>query len=115
LELLTRTLLTRGFQVLPALSARKGLSLAKQIRPDVVILDLTLPEFSGTEVVGQFRANPDTQGIPILVHTGTVLNEEQRQSLASQVQSITAKPDSKGLLADLERLESETAGANFGG
>jgi PAS domain S-box-containing protein len=115
LELLTRTLLNRGFQVLPVLSARKGLSLAKQIRPDVVILDLTLPEFSGTEVVEQLRADPDTQGIPILVHTGTVLNEEQRQSLASQVQSITAKPDSKGLLADLERLESETAGANFGG
>ncbi len=107
LELLTKTLLYKGFQVLPALTGRRGLDLATGFRPDVIILDLTLPEFSGTDLVEQLRAHPATQNIPTLIHTGTALTEPQRQRLAAQVQSITSKANPASLLADLERLESQ--------
>ena len=104
-ELLTKTLLYRGFQVLQATTGRQGLELASHFRPDVIILDLTLPELGGTQVVEQLRAQPVTQNIPILIHTGTVLTEEQRQGLAAQVTSICSKTDRTGLLANLERLQ----------
>ena len=104
-ELLTKTLLYRGFEVLQATSGLRGLELAGAFRPDVIILDLTLPELNGTQVVEQLRAQPATQHIPILIHTGTVLTEEQRQGLASQVTSICSKTDRHGLLANLDRLQ----------
>ncbi len=105
LDLLTKTLLYRGFQVLPALTGRQGLDLATGFQPDAIILDLTLPEGSGAELVEKLRAHPATQSVPILIHTGATLTESQRQTLAAQVQSITAKTERQSLLADLERLE----------
>jgi len=79
--------------------------LAFSHHPDVIILDLTMPECDGLQVVEQLRARPETQSIPILIHTGTALTEQERQRLATHVQSITSKTEPAALLANLERLE----------
>jgi CheY-like chemotaxis protein len=70
----------------------------------VIILDFAMPELDGTKVVEQLRANPRTKDIPILIQTGTVLSEEERQRLAGHVQAITSKMERGSLLAELERL-----------
>lgn len=74
--------------------------------------------FSGTQIVEQLRAHPRTKNIPILINTGTVLNEEERQRLAGHVQSITSKTERENLLTELERLgalsdETVAAGVNL--
>ena len=106
LELLTKTMLQKGFRVLRASDGRTGVEFATQHLPDVIVLDFTLPQFSGTQVVEQLRAHPRTKNIPILINTGTVLNEEERQRLAGHVQSITSKTERENLLSELERLGS---------
>jgi CheY-like chemotaxis protein len=106
LELLTMTLLQEGFKVLRTPNGRKGVELAAKYHPDVIILDFTMPEFDGAKVVEQLRAHARTKDIPILIQTGTVLNEEERQRLASHVQAITYKTERGSLLAELERLET---------
>jgi CheY-like chemotaxis protein len=111
LELLTLTLLQEGFKVLRAPDGRKGVELATSCHPDVIILDFTMPEFDGSKVVAQLRANPRTKDIPILIQTGTVLNDEERQRLAGHVQAITYKTEKGSLLAELERLEATGAEA----
>jgi PAS domain S-box-containing protein len=105
LELLAKTLLLKGFQVLPAGTGRRGIEFATAAHPDVIILDLAMPDCSGLQVVEQLRAQPETKYIPILIHTGTALNEQERQHLAAQVQSITSKAAPQSLFADLDRLE----------
>ena len=105
LELLAKTLLFKGFQVLRAGSGRRGVEYATSAHPDVIILDLSMPDCSGIEVVEQLRARPDTKHIPILIHTGTALTEQERQQLATHVQSITSKTEPQSLLADLDRLQ----------
>ncbi len=105
LELLTKTLLFKGFQVLPAGSGRRGIEFATGSHPDVIILDLTMPDCSGMEVVADLRARPETRHIPILIHTGTALSEPERQRLAAQVQSITSKTEPQSLLSKLEHLD----------
>ena len=110
-ELLARTLLYKGFQVLQAHTGRAGFELAVERDPEVIILDLSLPECNGAEVVEWLRAHPKTKKIPILIHTGNVLNEEERQHLAGDVQAITSKTDRGSLLAELDRLESMPAEA----
>jgi PAS domain S-box-containing protein len=106
LELLAKTLLQEGFRVLRASNGRKGVEFATSYHPDAIILDFTMPEFDGTKVVEQLRAHPRTKDIPILIQTGTVLNEEERQRLAGHVQAITSKTERGSLLAELERLDS---------
>jgi PAS domain S-box-containing protein len=106
LELLTKTLLQEGFRVLRAANGRQGVALATSYHPDVIILDYSMPEFDGSKVVEQLRAHPRTKDIPILIQTGTVLNEEERQRLAGHVQAITSKTERGSLLAELERLEA---------
>jgi PAS domain S-box-containing protein len=114
LELLAKTLLQEGFRVLRASNGRKGVEFATRHHPDVIILDFNMPEFDGTKVVEQLRTHPRTKDIPILIQTGTVLNEEERQRLAGHVQAITSKTERGSLLAELERLDSTSAttGAN---
>jgi CheY-like chemotaxis protein len=111
LELLTKTLLMKGFQVLPAANGHNGIEFAVGSHPDVIILDLTMPDCSGIQVVENLRARPETQSIPILIHTGTALSEPERQRLAAHVQSITSKTESQSLLTQLERLEEAPAEA----
>jgi PAS domain S-box-containing protein len=104
LELLTKTLLQKGFRVLRASEGRTGVEFATKYLPEAIILDFSLPGFSGTQIVEQLRAHPRTKNIPILINTGTVLNEEERQRLAGHVQSITSKTERENLLSELERL-----------
>jgi PAS domain S-box-containing protein len=104
LELLTKTLLQKGFRVLRTSDGRAGVELATKYLPEVIILDFTMSEFSGTQIVEQLRVHPRTKNIPILINTGTVLNEEERQRLAGHVQSITSKTERESLLTELERL-----------
>ncbi|HEX3889209.1 MAG TPA: PAS domain S-box protein [Verrucomicrobiae bacterium] len=104
LELLTTTLLQKGFRILRTSDGRAGVEFATKYLPEVIILDFTMSEFSGTQIVEQLRAHPRTKNIPILINTGTVLNEEERQRLAGHVQSITFKTERENLLSELERL-----------
>ncbi len=109
LELLTKTLLFRGFQVLPASSGLSGIQFATDSHPDVIILDLTMPDCSGIQVVENLRARPGTQSIPILIHTGAALSEPERQRLAAHVQSITSKTEPQSLFTKLEHLDEAPA------
>jgi CheY-like chemotaxis protein len=68
-----------------------------------------MPGFDGTKVVEQLRAHARTKDIPILIQTGTVLNEAERQRLAGHVQAITCKTERGSLLAELERLDAVIA------
>jgi CheY-like chemotaxis protein len=118
LELLTMTLLQEGFRVLRAAHGRAGVEFATNYVPEVIILDFSMPEFDGIQIVEQLRAHPRTKNIPILINTGAVLNEEERQRLAGHVQSITSKTERESLLTELERLsalsdEARGTGANL--
>jgi CheY-like chemotaxis protein len=104
LELLTKTLLHEGYCILRASDGLAGVESATKYLPDIIILDFTMPGFNGIQVVEKLRAQPLTKNIPILVNTGTILNEDERQRLAGQVQSITSKTERESLLAELERL-----------
>jgi PAS domain S-box-containing protein len=105
LDMLDHTLRHKGFNVQTAPGGRRGLELATQCHPDVIILDLNMPECNGMQVVAQLRARADTRSIPILIHTGVVLDEQERLRLVGHVQSITLKTDHLRLFEKLEHLD----------
>jgi len=58
-----------GYEVLSALGGREGLELTREHLPDLVILDLMLPDLGGTEVCRSLKRDPKTHGIPVLMLT----------------------------------------------
>lgn len=66
-DVLAYNLENAGFEVKCALTGREGLELIQATRPDLVVLDLMLPDISGTEVCRHLRATPAGQHIPVLM------------------------------------------------
>jgi PAS domain S-box-containing protein len=100
-EILGRFLQQAGFKVLRAFDGRSAIELAQENDPDLLILDLKLPQLSGFEVVEQLRANPKTQPLPIIVHTGMALTEEERNRLAHQLLTVLPKFNRESLFQHL--------------
>jgi CheY-like chemotaxis protein len=106
LDLVARAVVARGFRVLRSSDGQRGLDLVTRHHPDLIILDLMVPDFDGIQIVERVRANPRTNRIPILIHTGAVLTGNEHQRLASQVQAITSKTEPHRLLAHVEQFDS---------
>jgi len=68
-ELISYNLEREGFTVLRAFDGRRALESIRQNKPDLVVLDLMMPELSGTEVCRSLRAIPETAGLPIIMLT----------------------------------------------
>ena len=106
MDLLTDMLQLQGFDVLQAYGGQEGIDLAIKKHPDVIILDLMMPDVSGFDVAQQLRANFEAMEIPILVYTAKDLTEEDRQKLEGNVQAIALKSGSgkEALLKELKKL-----------
>jgi len=71
------------YKVFTAGSAMDGISMVARRRPDLVILDLRMPEMDGFQVISELRSNPETATIPIIVVTGETLNASERDQLTN--------------------------------
>jgi len=72
-----------SYRVFSANSGMDGIALVARRRPDLVILDLRMPEMDGFAVVKELRNNPETATIPILIVTGDSLNPQERERLTN--------------------------------
>jgi CheY-like chemotaxis protein len=83
--LLTQLLNDSGrYRVFSARSGAEGISLVARRRPDLIILDLRMPEMDGFAVLEELRSNPETANIPVMVVTGDVdLNTDEQALLAN--------------------------------
>jgi CheY-like chemotaxis protein/regulator of replication initiation timing len=72
-------------------SGRAGIENALRNKPDLVILDLAMPDIDGFEVVSALRRDKEMSRVPILIHTAKTLTSEERQRLEGKVESIVEK------------------------
>jgi CheY-like chemotaxis protein len=104
-ELLTDMLTTQGFRVLTALDGRRGIAIARAQRPDLIVLDLVMPELTGFDVVRELRQLPETRDIRILIFSVKDLTPEERERLRGSVQAVVTKGAMGDLLRELARVE----------
>ncbi len=91
-RLIRRILQARGdYQIFEAGNGRAGLALIRARRPDLVILDLMLPEVDGFALLDALRADAATQDIPVIVITAKALTPPERERLAGRVESLLQK------------------------
>lgn len=108
LRLLVRRILERALvaiNVHESVSGATGLALAVSAKPDLVLLDLNLPDMPGTEVVRRLRSVGATRSIPIAILSADV--DEARRNLRDTVDEYISKPfEIDDLLVEVERMLS---------
>ncbi len=85
---LKRVLEPAGFEVTLAETAREGIEAAKKVKPDIVLLDLVLPEADGFVVLDALSGDENTKAIPIVVLTAKVLTNTEIAELRSRVSTV---------------------------
>ena len=81
-----------GFEVISSESGREGLKMATERRPDLILLDIFLPDIDGGEVANKLSQDQETSQIPIIYLTGLVTKEEKKEPQRVGKHFLIAKP-----------------------
>jgi signal transduction histidine kinase/CheY-like chemotaxis protein len=94
-----------GVALLSAMQGRQGLELARAHRPDLIVLDLHLPDLPGTEVLAQLVVEPDTRKIPVVILSADATPNQTARLRAQGAHAYLTKPlDVKALLTLLDEV-----------
>jgi len=110
---LTKTLEPAGFEVIPASGGRDAIRIAKSAKPDLVLLDLMMPEVTGFDVVEALRSEESTRDTPIMVLTAMHLTEDDKRQLNGRVSQILSRGSlgRSDIVALLRRVVAHRNGA----
>jgi CheY-like chemotaxis protein len=107
-ELIALRLLGLATSIIRCYSGRAAIDIALRQLPDLIVLDLMMPDINGFDVAMELHSHPDTAHIPILVLTAKQVTNEDRIKLHGSVAAILEKSsfDSAGFLAEVRRAMS---------
>lgn len=88
---LKQLLVTTSLEIIEAVDGPEGIRLAQQENPDCILLDLTMPDFSGMEVLEQLKSHPATCTIPVIVNSSKQLEAEEEKYLSERTVVILSK------------------------
>ena len=93
-RLIRRILQSQGdYQILEAPNGQEGLDLIRRERPDLIILDLMMPEMDGFAVLDALRTSAETAEIPVIVASAKELTADEKTRLGGQIQALMQKGD----------------------
>jgi two-component system, cell cycle response regulator DivK len=104
-DMLSRRLARRGYDVVTAVDGAEGVARARAERPDLVLLDMSLPVLDGWEAARQLRAASETHRVPIIALTAHAMTEDRDRAVAAGCDDYDTKPvELPRLLAKIEAL-----------
>ena len=107
-DALSRRLERRGYEVLLALDGQQGIALARSAQPDLILMDLSLPEIDGWEATRCLKAEAATVHIPLIVLSSHAMAGDREKALATGCDDFDTKPvDFQRLLAKIATLLQE--------
>jgi DNA-binding response OmpR family regulator len=104
-DLVDITLRDTEFEVIKASSGKEGIQVAKELKPDIILLDIMMPEIDGFMTCNMLKRNSDTQDIPVIFLTAKQTTMGRTIALKAGAQDYIMKPFSPNdLLSRLKRL-----------
>lgn len=100
-DMLSRRLERRGYTVLIAADGLQGIAVTREKRPDVVLMDVSLPGLDGLSATKQLKASDDTRDIPIIALTAHAMEGDEKRCREAGVDDYDTKP------VELARLVSK--------
>ncbi len=96
-----------GFTVLEASDGEAGVRSARETRPDVVLMDISMPVLDGHQATRLLKADPATASIPVVALTANAMTEDRRLATEAGCDSYLAKPaEPREVLAEVQRMLS---------
>lgn len=92
LELLRDVLQFKGYHTIEATTGTDGVRLARERKPDLVLMDIQLGDISGITALAQIRADPATANMPVVAVSASVMPDEQQKIAASGFNAYVSKP-----------------------
>jgi CheY-like chemotaxis protein len=115
-DMLARRLQKRGFDVSFAITGAEGVSKALAERPDLVLMDMNLPEIDGWEATRRLRADPAGRALRIIALTAHAMEGDRQRSMAAGCDDYETKPvDIERLVKKMTALLDESAAGSVEG
>ena len=94
-----------GHQVMSADNGEKGLKMVSEFQPDLIVLDIMMPKISGLDLLTQFRQNPKSKNIPVIVLSNLQEPEKAKEALNLGAKEflVKAKVDPKEVIAKIKQ------------
>jgi len=97
-------LLEDKYHVIEAVNGKEGVELAERERPELILMDLSLPVMDGWEATRRIKANPDLRSIPVIALTAHAMVGDEKKALAAGCDDYLVKPlDEDALMAKIAK------------
>lgn len=91
-DMLSRRLERRGFQIVIATDGAQGIEMASTEKPDLILMDMSLPVIDGWEATRRLKASDTTRHIPVIAITSHAMAEDRRRALEAGCDDYDTKP-----------------------
>ncbi|PZQ81748.1 MAG: two-component system response regulator [Ancylobacter novellus] len=91
-DMLSRRLSRNGFEVVVAVNGQEGVDLASAERPDLILMDMSLPVLDGWEATRRVKADPATATIPVIALTAHAMAQDREEAMAAGCDDFDTKP-----------------------
>ena len=104
-DMLSRRLIRRGFQVVFAFDGQQGIDLARSERPDIILMDMSLPVIDGWEATRRVKADDGTRGVPVIGLTAHAMSGDREKAIDAGCDDYDTKPvELDRLISKIDRL-----------
>jgi CheY-like chemotaxis protein len=91
-DMLSRRLLRNNFEVVMAVNGQEGVDMAKSERPDIILMDMSLPVMDGWQATRTIKADETTRSIPVIALTAHAMESDREQALQAGCDDFDTKP-----------------------
>ena len=91
-DMLSRRLIRNGYEVVIAVDGQQGVDMALSERPDLILMDMSLPVIDGWEATRQIRANDATRRIPVIALTAHAMAGDREKAMEAGCEDYDTKP-----------------------
>jgi len=111
LKLVRDVLQHKGYETIEAMTGLEGVRLALERKPDIILMDIQLPDIDGITALGRIRADPQTERIPVIAVSASVMPDEQQRIVASGFDAYITKPiNVKGFVETVDKFARKLRG-----
>jgi two-component system cell cycle response regulator DivK len=104
-DMLSRRLIRRGFQMVFAMDGQQGVDLARSERPDIILMDMSLPVIDGWEATRRVKADDATRSVPVIGLTAHAMAGDREKAIEAGCDDYDTKPvELDRLIGKIERL-----------
>jgi CheY-like chemotaxis protein len=110
-DMLSRRLARKGYQVILATDGRRGISAARDEAPDLILMDMSLPEMDGWEAARHLKTDATTRQIPVIALTAHAMVSDRKRALDAGCDEYETKPiEFSRLLAKIQTMLRQEPG-----